>query len=108
MLDGDKLAVGLRKSSRGHEVADEDALFCFCSCSISEYYSPLRCVQAYMTTERSEKADDKHSWRERNLMSQNIIDAVCSNYGAVAQRGLSSDQDGVRAVAEAFGYTVEE
>lgn len=41
-------------------------------------------------------------------MSQDIIDVVRSNYGAVAQSGLSSDQDGVRAVAEAFGYTVEE
>jgi len=41
-------------------------------------------------------------------MSESIINAVRSNYGAVAQSGLSSDQDGVRAVAEAFGYTVEE
>lgn len=41
-------------------------------------------------------------------MSEEIIDAVRANYGAVAQRGLSSEQRGVRAVAEAFGYTAEE
>src|SRR5437867_9071826 len=44
----------------------------------------------------------------KELMSQDIIDAVRSNYGAVAQSGLSGEHDGVRAVAEAFGYTVEE
>ncbi len=41
-------------------------------------------------------------------MSETIIDAVKSRYGAVAESGLSSGQDGVRAVAEAFGYTPEE
>jgi ubiquinone/menaquinone biosynthesis C-methylase UbiE len=37
-----------------------------------------------------------------------IIEAVKSKYGAVATSGLSTDHDGVRAVAEAFGYTPEE
>ncbi|MCM3901186.1 MAG: arsenite methyltransferase [Pyrinomonadaceae bacterium] len=41
-------------------------------------------------------------------MSQEIFDAVRANYGAVAQSGLSSEHSGVRAVAEAFGYTAEE
>jgi arsenite methyltransferase len=41
-------------------------------------------------------------------MSQSIIDAVRSNYGNVAKSGLSSNKDGVRSVAEAFGYTAEE
>jgi SAM-dependent methyltransferase len=41
-------------------------------------------------------------------MSEAIIDAVRSRYGAVATSGLSSEQDGVRAVAEAFGYSQEE
>jgi arsenite methyltransferase len=41
-------------------------------------------------------------------MSEAIIDAVRSRYGAVATSGLSNEQDGVRAVAEAFGYTPEE
>lgn len=41
-------------------------------------------------------------------MSEVIIDAVRSRYGAVATSGLSSDQGGVQAVAEAFGYTREE
>src|SRR5262245_4438613 len=41
-------------------------------------------------------------------MSKVIERAVQSNYGAAATSGLSSDQTGVRAVAEAFGYTPEE
>ncbi len=41
-------------------------------------------------------------------MSQNIERAVKSRYGAVAVSNLSSEHDGVRAVAEAFGYTPEE
>jgi SAM-dependent methyltransferase len=41
-------------------------------------------------------------------MSQEIQEAVRSKYGAVATSGLSSEHAGVRAVAEAFGYTPEE
>jgi ubiquinone/menaquinone biosynthesis C-methylase UbiE len=41
-------------------------------------------------------------------MSANIEDAVRSRYGAVAVANLSSAQEGVRAVAEAFGYSAEE
>src|SRR5262245_38441699 len=41
-------------------------------------------------------------------MSEMIIDEVRSKYGAVAVSGLSNEHDGVRAVAEAFGYTPEE
>ena len=41
-------------------------------------------------------------------MSEVIERAVQSKYGAVATSGLSSEQAGVRAVAEAFGYTPEE
>ena len=41
-------------------------------------------------------------------MSANIEEAVRSRYGAVAVSNLSSSQDGVRAVAEAFGYSPEE
>ncbi|MGE5610841.1 MAG: arsenite methyltransferase [Bacillota bacterium] len=41
-------------------------------------------------------------------MPKSIQDAVRSKYGAVAASNLSSDHDGVRAVAEAFGYTPEE
>jgi SAM-dependent methyltransferase len=41
-------------------------------------------------------------------MSSNITDAVKDKYGAVASSGLSSEQKGVRAVAEAFGYSSEE
>jgi SAM-dependent methyltransferase len=41
-------------------------------------------------------------------MSQAIEQAVRSKYGSVATSGLSTQQAGVRAVAEAFGYTPEE
>ena len=41
-------------------------------------------------------------------MSENIEQAVRSRYGLVASSDLSSNNDGVRAVAEAFGYTPEE
>src|SRR5687767_599419 len=41
-------------------------------------------------------------------MSENIERAVRSRYGSVALSDLSSNQEGVRAVAEAFGYTPEE
>lgn len=46
--------------------------------------------------------------RKEDSMSETIIDAVRSRYGAVAVSGRSSERDGVRAVAEAFGYTPEE
>jgi ubiquinone/menaquinone biosynthesis C-methylase UbiE len=41
-------------------------------------------------------------------MSDSIIDQVQSKYAAVAASDLSSDHEGVRAVAEAFGYSPEE
>jgi SAM-dependent methyltransferase len=41
-------------------------------------------------------------------MSEIIEQAVKSKYGAVATSGLSTEHSGVRAVAEAFGYTPEE
>ncbi len=41
-------------------------------------------------------------------MADKIEKVVQHKYGAVARRGLSSDQSGVRAVAEAFGYSPEE
>jgi arsenite methyltransferase len=37
-----------------------------------------------------------------------LLSSVKSKYGAVAQSSLSTNHDGVRAVAEAFGYTTEE
>jgi arsenite methyltransferase len=41
-------------------------------------------------------------------MSDRITERVRSNYAAVAGSGLSGDHAGVRAVAEAFGYSAEE
>src|SRR5215469_12310970 len=37
-----------------------------------------------------------------------ILDSVRSKYGAVAESSLSSNDAGVKAVAEAFGYSAEE
>lgn len=41
-------------------------------------------------------------------MSETIRKAVQENYASVAQSGLSGGTEGVRAVAEAFGYTPEQ
>ncbi len=41
-------------------------------------------------------------------MSEMITEAVKSKYGSVASSGLSTEQGGVRAIAEAFGYSPEE
>jgi arsenite methyltransferase len=41
-------------------------------------------------------------------MADDIKDVVRSKYGSIASSGLSSDHAGVRAVAEAFGYTADE
>jgi len=41
-------------------------------------------------------------------MSESIVEAVRSRYGSTARSGLSSEHEGVRAVAEAFGYSPEE
>src|SRR6201992_1908616 len=37
-----------------------------------------------------------------------ILDSVKAKYGAVAESTLSSNHAGVKAVAEAFGYSAEE
>jgi arsenite methyltransferase len=41
-------------------------------------------------------------------MPDQLIESVKAKYGAVAESSLSTDHAGVRAVAEAFGYTAEE
>jgi arsenite methyltransferase len=41
-------------------------------------------------------------------MTEEILDSVRSKYGAVAESTLSSNDAGVKAVAEAFGYSAEE
>ena len=41
-------------------------------------------------------------------MSKQIEEAVRDRYGAFAESGLSSEHAGVRAVAEAFGYSAEQ
>ncbi len=45
---------------------------------------------------------------EGSIVSTKITQAVKDKYGAVASSGLSSNQLGVHAVAEAFGYSTEE
>src|ERR1700745_3466836 len=41
-------------------------------------------------------------------MTEHVLDAVRSKYAAVAESELSTNHDGVKAVAEAFGYSAEE
>ena len=41
-------------------------------------------------------------------MAEEILESVRSKYGAVAQSTLSTNDQGVKAVAEAFGYSSEE
>jgi len=41
-------------------------------------------------------------------MSEQLLDSVKSKYGAVAASTLTNDHAGVKAVAEAFGYSAEE
>src|SRR5579862_7480134 len=41
-------------------------------------------------------------------LSEQLLDSVKSKYGAVAESSLSSEHAGVKAVAEAFGYSAEE
>jgi SAM-dependent methyltransferase len=43
-----------------------------------------------------------------NIMAEPLLDSVKAKYGAVAESTLSSDHEGVRAVAEAFGYSADE
>jgi SAM-dependent methyltransferase len=42
------------------------------------------------------------------VMAEQILESVRSKYGAVAESTLSSNDAGVKAVAEAFGYSAEE
>jgi len=46
--------------------------------------------------------------KEISIMSDDIKQAVQSKYASVAKSGLSTGHSGVRAVAEAFGYTAEQ
>ena len=41
-------------------------------------------------------------------VASEILESVQSKYGAVAESSLSSNDAGVKAVAEAFGYSAEE
>ena len=41
-------------------------------------------------------------------MAQQVLDSVRSKYGAVAESSLSTNDAGVKAVAQAFGYSAEE
>jgi SAM-dependent methyltransferase len=45
---------------------------------------------------------------QESVMAERILESVKSKYAAVAESSLSTDNAGVKAVAEAFGYTPEE
>src|SRR5712675_358720 len=47
-------------------------------------------------------------FEQGDSMSEALIDQVRSKYAAAASSSLSNEHAGVRAVAEAFGYTPEE
>src|SRR4030095_8370434 len=61
---------------------------------------------------RTQEAEGIHKSNRRNrgdnLMSNRIEEVVRDRYGSLARSGLSSEHSGVRAVAEAFGYSTEE
>lgn len=42
------------------------------------------------------------------IMSEQVLDSVRAKYAAVAESSLSTEHAGVKAVAEAFGYSAEE
>jgi SAM-dependent methyltransferase len=46
--------------------------------------------------------------KQETVVQNAIEDVVREKYGSTARSGLSSNDEGVRAVAEAFGYTAEE
>src|SRR4051812_46595875 len=56
---------------------------------------------------RNRAAGNKSPGKEQ-AMSDSMIDQVKRQYGAVAASDLSSEHLGVRAVAEAFGYSPSE
>jgi hypothetical protein len=41
-------------------------------------------------------------------MPDQLLDSIQAKYGAIAESSLSTDHAGVKAVAEAFGYTADE
>src|SRR3954452_8671473 len=55
---------------------------------------------------RARPAGNRFRGAER--VAESLTDDVRGRYGAVAGSGLSGDHAGVRAVAEAFGYSPEE
>ena len=50
----------------------------------------------------------KQAGKRGEYMTEKIVEAVRSRYGSVAVSGLSTEHEGVKAVAEAFGYSAEE
>jgi arsenite methyltransferase len=50
----------------------------------------------------------KANMYEEAVMAEQVLDAVRSKYGSVAESKLSNDDAGVKAVAKAFGYSAQE
>jgi len=70
-----------------------------------EFTGVCPCSACVMVLEISSVQDNPH---QGITMSDSIVDTVRSKYAAVAESSLSNEHAGVRAVAEAFGYTAEE
>ena len=71
-----------------------------------EFQGACPCSARVMVLELSSAQDISH--KGVSPMPDPFVDAVRSRYAAVAESTLSSAHAGVRAVAEAFGYTPEE
>jgi len=65
-------------------------------------------IYALTNTNRKTYIQPDEYVRSEDHMAEQILESVRSKYGAVAESTLSSKDDGVKAVAEAFGYSSEE
>jgi arsenite methyltransferase len=104
-----------------HKVADTDLLFPYevqqpqpgvISERLKESLRVVRLFRSHVLCIRLDVCEGKTYSRlsecEEAAMSEQLLESVKSKYGAVAESTLSSDHAGVKAVAEAFGYTAEE
>jgi len=110
----------LRATKDLHEVTDADLLF------PHEVQEPKACVvperlKEYLHVKLSLPSHAFYIYALTNLIARDIfaltyvrclmaeiLESVRSKYGAVAESTLSSNDAGVKAVAEAFGYSAEE
>ena len=71
---------------------------------LSWCHSPIIFVLTNVSTENIFDSADMIG----EVMADHLMESVRSKYGAVAESSLSGEHPGVKAVAEAFGYSTEE